>query len=383
MYSPIFPPAIGGPSTQCFHLCKALVKYGETPIVVTYGPSFDLKFENGFKVHTFKAQYFSPLIDKVLRWIIFPIYISYILKKEKIDILHCHSVSILSFMAALIAKIFGIPRIVKFAGDWVWETLSTHRLQAKDFEEIYRKSFAARFMTEFEKMGLELFDIIWVVSEFRKSNIQSLLGTTEKVRVINNCLLLERGGPHVHTESDPITVVSANRFIPHKRLPFMVEVFALANVPDSKLVLIGGGDQKEVVSVEEAILKFKVQGRVKLLGIISSEEVYKQFGQASMYLATTLEEGFPNVYIEAMHYGLPVITSDAGGSRELVIDQKSGFVIDPYDKEAFIDRIKELSNNKNLLNQMSHEAFERSKVFNLEHKITEFISMYQSLLKVN
>ena len=184
MYSAIFPPSIGGPSTQCFNLCKALVKAGEVPVVVTYGGNFSLKEEFGFKVYTFRLRYTFTQLDKALRWFVFPAFFIYILKKEKIDILHGHSVSVLSFVAGFIAKIAGIPSIIKFAGDWVWETLSTYKLQAKDFDEMYKKSLLARLMVQVEKFGLNLFDKIWVVSNFRRENIKTLLGTDRNVVMI-------------------------------------------------------------------------------------------------------------------------------------------------------------------------------------------------------
>lgn len=380
MYSPIFPPKIGGPSTQCFNLCKALVKKGEIPVVVTYGENFSLNQDFGFKVRTFRLRYTYTPLDKALRWFIFPAFFIYVIKKEKIDILHCHSASALSFVAGLIAKIMGIPSIIKFAGDWVWETLSTYKLQAKDFDEMYKKSMLARFMVKVEKIGLNLFDKIWVVSQFRRENIKNLLGNDKKVIMINNCLLLEGGGARKWGEDEPTVIISASRYIPHKRLPFMVEVFALAHIPNGRLVLIGGGAKNEEDLVKEAIRKFNLEDKVLIKGILPSSEVYEELAKASLYISTSVEEGLPNVFIEAMHYGLPIITSDAGGSGEMVVNNETGFVVDVYDKNGFVEKIKKLSSGIPLREEMSRKSFERSKLFNLEYKIGEFMAMYKNLL---
>ncbi|OHA94177.1 MAG: hypothetical protein A3E02_00835 [Candidatus Zambryskibacteria bacterium RIFCSPHIGHO2_12_FULL_38_34] len=380
MYCPIFPPAIGGPSTQAFNLCKALVAKGKTPFVITYGKNFSMKEDDGFKVYTFRLQYTYTPIDKVLRWFIFPFYIVYMLKKERSEILHCHSVSVLTFISAFVAKIMGIPRVLKFAGDWVWETLSTNKLQAKNFEEIYKKSLTARFMTWIEKMGLNLFDKIWVVSEFRRGNIKSLLGSDDKVIIINNCLLLKGGGARTWKKDDPVIVVSANRFIPHKRLAFMVQLFAEMNISNSHLTLIGGGDPKEIEIVKEAIKKFKVEDKIEILGILPIEEVYERFSKASFYISTSIEEGFPNVFIEAMHYGLPVIATDEGGSKELVLDKETGYMFVPANHQRVLEAMRRLATDIPLRTQMSTKAFERSKLFNLEYKVGEFITMYNNLL---
>ncbi len=380
MYSPIFPPAIGGPATQAFNLCKALVRKDEVPVVITYGARFSFIRTEGFDVHTFRLSYTHTPLDKAIRWVVFPFYIAYMLRRTRADIIHCHAASALSFVAAFVAKLMGIPRVLKFAGDWVWETLSTSGVKASDFKEMYQRSPWACFMTWVEKIGLNLFDKIWVVSEFRRKNIQYLLGTDQKVVVINNCLLLTGGGARHWEEGEPVVVISANRFIPHKRIPFMVQLFAEMDLPHSKLKIIGGGDPREVVLVKEAIRKFEVEDRVELLGILPIEEVYEEFSKASFYLSTSIEEGFPNVFIEAMHYGLPVIATDEGGSKELVLDGKTGYMFTPLDHERVVDTMRRLGTDLNLRIQMSRDSHERSKEFNLEHKVGEFIQLYQSLL---
>ncbi len=380
MYSAIFPPAIGGPATQCFNLCNALVEKGEIPVVVTYGSTFSLNNKNGFNLYTFRLRYSYTFLDKIIRWAIFPFYILYIIKKENVQIVHCHSLSAQSFITGAIAKVLGIPSVIKFAGDWVWETLSTYKLQAKDFDEMYKKSITARVMVYVEKVGLNLFNKIWVVSDFRRGNIKKLLGTDNKVVVINNCLLLEGGSARKWNPSDPVIVISANRFIPHKRIDFMVELFAKMDIDNSKLVLIGGGAEKEVLKVKETIKRLKLEDKVELKGILSMNDVYSEFKKASFYISTSIEEGFPNVFIEAMHYGLPVLTSDAGGSGELVLDKKSGFVVGVYDENDFIEKMKILGSDLSVREKLSEGAYNRSNDFNLKYKISEFIQLYKGLL---
>ena len=381
MYTPIFPPRIGGPSTQSFNLCKALAMKGKTCIVVTYGDRFGSSEAYGFTVYTFRSLYTRTPLDKAIRWIVFPFYIAYILKKERIDVLHCHTVSMPSFIAGGIARLFGIPRIIKFAGDWVGETLSGREVREENFDDIYTRSPYSRFLTGIERFGLRQFDKIWVVSEFRRENVRKLLGTSEKTVVIPNCLLLSGGAKRSWSADDPVIVISANRFIPHKRIPFIVELFAKLALPHSRLVLVGGGEEREVRAVREAAKRSGAGDRVRLTGILPSEKVYEEFSKASFYISTSLEEGFPNVFIEAMHYGLPIVTSDAGGSKELVLNNETGFVVEPHDTRGFLDAMRRLATDIPLRSAMSEKARERSKLFDLTYRVEEFIELYTTLLK--
>lgn len=383
MYAPIYPPAIGGPSTQCWNLCRALHARGEAPIVVTPGERFEKQSPDGFPVYRYPNTYTHTPLDKAFRWIVFPFYFSWILFKEKPEIVHCHSASVASFMAGFIARIVGIPRVLKFAGDWVWETLSTRELtEAKDFTEIYTSSATARIMTWIERRGVNLFDIIWTPSEFRRSNIRYLIGTDEKTRIIPNCLLLTGGGFRRESETDPMVVVSANRFIPHKRIPLVISAFSkIADMPGAKLVLIGGGADEQIALAKKKAVELGIADRVVFAGVLSSDEVYEQFKNASIYLGASLEEGFPNVFIEAMHYGLPIVATDVGGSKELVVEGKTGYLVAPMDESALGRRLAELAHNRDLRNTFAAAAYERSKQFNLEVLVDTFIEMYQDLLE--
>lgn len=381
MLTTIFPPAIGGPATQCYNLCKALVVRNIVPIVVTYGDTFKTASPEGYPVYMFRRHYGFGLFDRIIRWIIFPFFIARLMKKEKVQLLHCHSVNMLSFTAGLVAKIFAIPTIIKFAGDWVWETLSTDDIRRRDFISIYTMSPLARVMTEVEKIGLKLFDAIWTPSAFREQNVRYLLGAHARTVRIPNALLFTEDDPvRQRKKNDTVRIVSANRFIPHKRIPMIIDAFNAVKTEHTELILIGGGDAGEVAVVKKKIQALGIETSVTLTGVLSSAEVYKIFQDASFYVSASLEEGFPNVFIEAMHYALPIVATDVGGSNELVVDGKTGFLVPPHETGALAEKMRMLISNAALRKRMGENAYERSKFFNLEHRIGEFISLYERLI---
>lgn len=380
MYAPIFPPVIGGPSTQCFHLCRALLQKGETPVVVTIGDKFEKTSENGYTVYRYPWRYTGTSLDRIIRWAIFPIYFSRILRREKPDILHCHSVSVLAFVAGFLAKRKNIPRIIKFAGDWVWETLSTHKLRAQDFEEIYEHSFFARFMRRFERWGLSQFDIIWAPSQFRASNIKKVFGDNAPIRIIPNALMLQGGGVRTFNEGDVPTIVSANRFIPHKRIPMIIRAFSALRNSQAKLVLIGSGEEAEIKAAVDAANDLGVEERVRFTGRLGSEDVYKEFALATLYVSGSLEEGFPNVFIEAMHWGLPIVSTDVGGCKEMILEGETGYLVDAMDEKALTERMERIISDAPLRNRLAEAAFTHSKQFDLSNIVESFTSLYQELL---
>ena len=151
-------------------------------------------------------------------------------------------------------------------------------------------------------------------------------------------------------------------------------------MPGAKLVLIGGGAEEQVEAAKKKTAELDISDRVLFTGVLSSEAVYEQFKNASIYISGSLEEGFPNVFIEAMHYGLPIVATDVGGSGELVRHGETGFLVDPHDEEALGKRVAELARDRALRNVFAEAAYERSKQFNLEVLVDTFIEMYRSLL---
>ncbi|HWB33735.1 MAG TPA: glycosyltransferase family 4 protein [Candidatus Paceibacterota bacterium] len=381
MYAPIFPPAIGGPATQSHSLCQALMQKGVAVAVVTPGDRFGISSPDGYRVYRYRWKFTGLFFDKCIRWIVVPPYLLWVISRERPDIIHCHSVSGLSLWLGVAARVLGIPTIIKFAGDWVWETLSTSKVKGKEYHDLYTSSLSARFLTWVERFGLSQFTVIWVVSEYRRGNIQELLGTDKQVRRIPNSLLLPLGGYEEKQPDDIPIVISANRFIPHKRLPMLVRAFARMQIPQARLVLIGGGDEREAELVRDEIRAQGVEDRVELTGILPSSEIYDRFKTATLYVSSSLEEGLPNVFIEAMHFGLPVVSTDVGGSREIIADNVAGLLVDPMDEQALSSTMKRVIEDVALRNRLAKGAFEHAKQYDLSIVVESFISMYRSLLK--
>lgn len=379
MFAPIFPPVIGGPATQCSNLCKVLLQRGLRPIVLTPYERFSRSKEfGGVVVYRYPWKYTGTFLDRFIRWIVFPFYFSYVVLREQPMILHAHSVSASSFVAGVLAKLYGMPSIIKFAGDWVWETLSTKGIQGDDFTDVYEKSWKGKTLKAVERFGVSLYTRIWVPSNFRRENVRSLMGSDARVVQIPNALALSEGGSHVWDGTVPI-VISANRFIPHKRVEAIVRAFASLERKDARLILIGGGEKVQEEKVREEIERLHLKEQVTCTGILSSAEIYALFKKATVYVSASLEEGFPNVFIEAMHYGLPIVTTDAGGSSELVQDGVTGYVVPVMDEAQLATRIRDIVENPDVRNRFAREAHSASRQYDLEKVVDSFIALYTEL----
>lgn len=81
-----------------------------------------------------------------------------------------------------------------------------------------------------------------------------------------------------------------------------------------------------------------------------------------LYLYTSQWDGLPNVLLEAISLGLPIIASNVGGVGELIIPDKTGYLIEPYDDvDAYVNCLKRINNDKTQLNYITNNAYELVK----------------------
>jgi glycosyltransferase involved in cell wall biosynthesis len=340
------------------------------------GDRFERSSPDGYPVYRFRWSYTRTPLDKAIRWTLFPFYFSRIVREEKPEVIHCNNVSALSFVVGRIARSGGIPSVIKYGGEWVWETLSSFRLRTADLDELRRQSAAARFLWTIERRGLSYFDSIWVPSESRAEGVERILGHRRNVFVINNAMDLPKGGFHELGPADPYVVVTASRAIPHKRLPLIVEAFARMDDPHAELVVIGVGEDLE--HAKQRAKERGVESRVRFTGRLFGDQLYDEFRKASVYVSASLEEGFPNVFVEALGFGLPIISSDVGGCSEIVSDGVNGFLYDAFDEEALVRHLRVLDQDRPLRNRLAKGAFESSARYDLNVLIDRFLQMYEA-----
>ena len=88
-------------------------------------------------------------------------------------------------------------------------------------------------------------------------------------------------------------------------------------------------------------------------------------------------EGISNAIIEYMALGKPVIATRSGGTEEIVEDQKTGFLISPFDSTELIEKMEILINDPELRRKMGTAGKERiQKCFSIDKMVSKFISVY-------
>ena len=121
---------------------------------------------------------------------------------------------------------------------------------------------------------------------------------------------------------------------------------------------------------------------VTALGHINSdEELCYVYSSATVLLLPSLEDNLPNLMLEAMSCGTPLIAFAVGGMMDLIEDGKTGRLVPPFDIHTFSDMIIDGLTNPDLYGQMGLAARDKIlKEYSLEHQANQYLHLYQDLL---
>jgi glycosyltransferase involved in cell wall biosynthesis len=157
-----------------------------------------------------------------------------------------------------------------------------------------------------------------------------------------------------------------------RKNPFLFASIAKRH-PDCEFYWIGNGYYFDWI--QEKKLKSSITN-LHLIKGMKQEELAEFLRGCSIFLFPSIHEGFPNVIVEALASGLPVIAMDTYGP-DAVINDYNGFVVE---NEYEIDnKLHELLKNQNLLSRMSVNARESSKKYSGENSIGELESFLLSI----
>lgn len=136
-----------------------------------------------------------------------------------------------------------------------------------------------------------------------------------------------------------LVVISAGNLVPLKGHDLVIE--ALASLPEARLLIAGDGPER--ARLEELALRRGVSGRVRFLGALPQERLVEYYGAADALVLASSREGWPNVLLESLACGTPVIASNVGGCAEMVGPPTTGVLLAERSAEAIAGAVRELA----------------------------------------
>ncbi len=203
-----------------------------------------------------------------------------------------------------------------------------------------------------------LSDRIFSVSDSLRQHALRLGCDSEKARVIGNGVDTRKFYPLPKAEcrarlglnSDQPVIISVGALVERKGFHRVLEQLPALLEAHSELcyLIVGGGSTEGNIEAQlkEQVVRLGLQDQVRFVGALPPDQLKSVLSAADLFVLATSNEGWANVFLEAMACGLPVITTDVGGNSEVVCDEKLGAIV-PFGKS---DKLSQAINDALSLN---------------------------------
>lgn len=155
-------------------------------------------------------------------------------------------------------------------------------------------------------------------------------------------------------------------------------------IPDAEFIICGDGAKEDVESIRKQITEACPSGKVSFPGWVRDGDKDRVLSEAALFLLPSYNEGQPMSILDAMAYGLPIISTNVGGIPQQVENGKSGFLYEPGDTDGFAGGITTLLTDKDMYGRTSRESLRiAADKYGFEAHAGKIASIYRDVIREN
>lgn len=150
----------------------------------------------------------------------------------------------------------------------------------------------------------------------------------------------------------------------------------------NNVYFILAGNGRDLSKLKQKTKKIGLQNKFKFLGQVDKNQLVKLYQNASIFVLPSYHEGLPGVILEAMSCGLPVITTDVRGNRDLISNGKNGIIVSSRAPKKLADEIIKILNDDKMQNTLglnARKTIEENYTWDIIS--SKFLGYYKSLIE--
>ena len=333
--------------------------------------------KNNVKIHRIKTllpMEIQPDLSFDLVWLN-PKLVTYF-RSNKFDLIHVATPGTMGLNALLLSKIYKIPIIATYhthIPEYVKERVI--KLIKKTNLKIDRIAQGSENLTwEFMKIYYNRFKLVLAPSDYTKKDLENKLNV--KIGIFSHGVDINLFHPNKNNKDFKeqynlgLSALYVGRIAVEKNLDFLVEVFKEVNRVN--LVFVGDGPHRK---------DLEKKGNALFLGFKEGEELAQIYSSCDFFVFPSTTDSFGMVVLEAMASGLPILVSDKGGPKEVILDNMNGFVIKSNDKKEWKEKIISLARDAKLRKKMGAMSRDLAVRRSWEKIFNDLYKTYEKFLK--
>ncbi|MEZ7499361.1 N-acetyl-alpha-D-glucosaminyl L-malate synthase BshA [Flavobacterium sp. Arc3] len=229
-------------------------------------------------------------------------------------------------------------------------------------------------------------DVVTSVSQSLKDDTYKLFNIKKDIHVIPNFIELDKNiqDPNipchrsVMANQDERIITHISNFRKVKRIPDVIKIFhKIQQEIPAKLMMVGDGPEKE--KAEYLCQELGITDKVIFFG--NSNEIDKILSYTDLFLLPSETESFGLAALEAMAWGVPVISSNSGGLSEVNFQGISGYLSDVGNTDEMAENALKILRDNHVLSKFKENALSVAKKFDIKNILPLYVDLYQKAIK--
>ena len=223
-------------------------------------------------------------------------------------------------------------------------------------------------------------DCLIVLSDWWREYFESTF-QPRMIRIIPNIVRATNDHAIARQSSAPVKFLFLGRIGERKGVYDLLEVLQRNSESLAGRYMLDLGGDGETKKLQALIRQYHLEEQVNFLGFVTGDHKEELLRAADVYILPSYNEGLPISILEAMSFGLPIISTKVGGIPEVVHHHQNGLLIDAGDQPAIYEAINFFINDPEKVSQYGKQSYEIvSKDYFPEPVMKALASVYQDLL---
>ena len=316
-----------------------MVKGGIAAVISGY---YGSQLEQDYEMIYVESYKDGGKLTKLLKGIGGYIKFAKVLLVDRPDLVHIHS----SFGPSFYRK---LPFI--YMASWTHKPIINH-IHGADFSVFYEQ--ASEKKKRLIKSTYDKCSRLIALSDEWKERLSRIV-PEEKIVIIENYSVLHKDALAERENRETNNTVLFLGELGHRKGCYDIpEVVSRVKekIPNVKFILAGAGSAEDEQAIKQLVVEKNIRDNVVFPGWVRGEEKDKLLREADIFFLPSYNEGMPMSILDAMGYGLPIVSTNVGGIPKIVRKDRNGFCLNPSDVSGFADAIVDILMKRTLFNEL-------------------------------